>query len=153
MREIQEVKNAIKTYELYPTLDAFKEADLLKAHGIMMQALVDNAGHYRGGGVGVFGNQGLVHLAPPATRVPSLMSDLFNWLRNSQNSKRPPRKIKNYTENAKIMESNPSVTIDYLCEACGLTRDGINWNIRKLKEQGKIRRIGPDKGGYWEVIQ
>lgn len=52
-----------------------------------------------------------------------------------------------------IMKSNSSVTIDYLCEACGLTRDGINWNIRKLKEQGKIRRIGPDKGGYWEVVQ
>lgn len=52
-----------------------------------------------------------------------------------------------------IMKSNSSVTIDYLCEACGLTRDGINWNIRKLKEQGKIRRIGPDNGEHWEVIQ
>ena len=34
IRQIQEVKNAIKTYELYPTLDAFKEKDLLKAHGV-----------------------------------------------------------------------------------------------------------------------
>ena len=54
IKEIQEVKNAIKTYEMYPSLDAFKEKDLLKAHGVMMQALVDNAGHYRCGGVGVF---------------------------------------------------------------------------------------------------
>ena len=246
LREIQEVKNAIKTYELYPTLDAFKESDLLKAHRIMMQALVDNAGHYRNGGVGVFGNQGLVHLAPPATRVPSLMFDLFNWLRNSQDHllirscvfhyefefihpffdgngrmgrlwqslilgnlspifehlpvenmvysnqqqyydaitastkagesgpfidfmlceilktlkehQGEPETTQKTTEKTtqkmlKIMESNPSVTIDYLCEACGLTRDGINWNIRKLKEQGKIRRIGPDKGGHWEVVQ
>lgn len=30
IREIQEVKNAIKTYEMYPHLDAFKEEDLLK---------------------------------------------------------------------------------------------------------------------------
>ena len=84
LREIQEVKNAIKTYELYPTLDAFKETDLLKAHGIMMQALVENAGHYRSGSVGVFGNQGLVHLAPPAARVPLLMADLFRWLQHAQ---------------------------------------------------------------------
>ena len=84
IRQIQEVKNAIKTYEMYPTLDAFSEKDLLKAHGVMMQALVDDAGHYRRGGVGVFGNQGLVHLAPPADRVPSLMSDLFNWLKHSK---------------------------------------------------------------------
>ena len=84
IRQIQEVKNAIKTYELYPTLDAFKEKDLLKAHGVMMEALVDNAGHYRRGGVGVFGEKGLVHLAPPADRVPMLMGDLFNWLKHSK---------------------------------------------------------------------
>ena len=83
IKEIQEVKNAIKTYEMYPTLDAFKEKDLLKAHGVMMQALVDDAGHYRNGGVGVFGEKGLVHLAPPADRVPMLMGDLFDWLKHS----------------------------------------------------------------------
>ena len=84
IRQIQEVKNAIATYELYPTLDAFKEKDLLKAHSVMMQALVDNPGHYRHGGVGVFGEKGLVHLAPPAERVPMLMSDLFAWLKQSK---------------------------------------------------------------------
>lgn len=84
IRQIQEVKNAIRTYSRYPTLDAFKEKDLLKAHGVMMEALVDDAGHYRRGGVGVFGNQGLVHLAPPAERVPMLMSDLFNWLKHAK---------------------------------------------------------------------
>ena len=83
IRQIQEVKNAIATYELYPELDAFKEKDLLKAHGVMMQALVDDAGRYRRGGVGVFGEKGLVHLAPPADRVPMLMGDLFYWLKNA----------------------------------------------------------------------
>ena len=84
IRQIQEVKNAIRTYELYPTLDAFKEKDLLKAHGVMMEALIDDAGSYRRGGVGVFDNGGLVHLAPPADKVPQLMSDLFDWLKNSK---------------------------------------------------------------------
>ena len=84
IRQIQEVKNAIQTYEMYPTLDAFKEKDLLKAHGVMMQALVDDAGRYRRGGVGVFGEKGIVHLAPPADRVPMLMSDLFEWLKHSK---------------------------------------------------------------------
>ena len=84
LRQIQEVKNAIATYDLYPSLDAFKEKDLLKAHGVMMQALVDHPGRYRSGGVGVFGEKGLVHLAPPADRVPMLMSDLFAWLKSSK---------------------------------------------------------------------
>lgn len=84
IKQIQEVKNAIATYELYPTLDAFKEKDLLKAHGVMMQALIDHPGRYRSGGVGVYGEKGLVHLAPPAERVPQLMGDLFNWLKGSK---------------------------------------------------------------------
>jgi Fic family protein len=50
----------------------------------MMQALIDDAGCYRRGGVGVFGEKGLVHLAPPADRVPYLMSDLFHWLKYSK---------------------------------------------------------------------
>ncbi|MDY3247678.1 MAG: Fic family protein [Prevotella sp.] len=84
LRQIQEVKNAIATYELFPKLDAFKEKDLLKAHSFMMQALVDNAGRYRSRGVGVFSEQGCVHMAPPADRVPFLMADLFDWLRHSR---------------------------------------------------------------------
>ena len=84
IRQIQEVKNAIQAYEMYSTLDAFKEKDLLKAHGVMMQALVDDAGRYRRGGVGVYSEKGLVHMAPPADRVPMLMSDLFDWLKQSK---------------------------------------------------------------------
>lgn len=83
LREIQEVKNAIATYDIFPTLNPFDEKDLLRAHGTMMQALVDNPGKWRSGNVGVFGEQGCVHLAPPAERVPALMSDLFNWLKNA----------------------------------------------------------------------
>ena len=34
LKEIQEVKNAIRTYELYPSLNPFEVKDLLKAHGV-----------------------------------------------------------------------------------------------------------------------
>lgn len=83
LREIQEVKNAIATYDLFTKLNPFDEKDLLRAHGTMMQALVERPGCWRNSGVGVFGEQGCVHLAPPAERVPALMSDLFDWLKNA----------------------------------------------------------------------
>ena len=51
-----------------------------------------------------------------------------------------------------IMKSNPYVTIEDLCKECGLTRGGLKWNIQKMKEQNIIRRVGPKKGGYWEII-
>ena len=84
IKQIQEVKNAIATYELYSKLNPFSVKDLLKAHSVMMQALVDDAGHFRRGGVGVYSEHGLVHMAPPAERVPLLMDDLFTWLKNSK---------------------------------------------------------------------
>lgn len=84
IKEIQEVKNAIKTYELYPTLDPYSIEDLLKAHGLMMEALKDDAGQFRRGGVGVFSEHGCVHLAPPADHVPYLVKDLFDWLKKSE---------------------------------------------------------------------
>ena len=84
IRQIQEVKNAIRVYDLYSELNPFAEKDLLKAHSIMMEALTDDAGVYRRGGVGVFGESGLVHMAPPPQRVPELMADLFAWLNKSK---------------------------------------------------------------------
>lgn len=40
-------------------------------------------GQYRKGGVGVFSDEGCVHMAPPEERVPYLMADLFDWLKHS----------------------------------------------------------------------
>lgn len=83
LRQIQEVRNTIQTYELYSSLDPFEVKDLLKAHEAMMMALADDAGKFRRGGVGVYSNEGLVHLAPPADRVPGLINDLFEWMKNA----------------------------------------------------------------------
>lgn len=83
LKEIQEVKNAIKTYELYPKLNSFSIPDLLLAHGTMMAGLVDEAGMFRKGGVRVFDGDKPIHIAPPADRVRDLMSDLFGWLENA----------------------------------------------------------------------
>jgi ATP-dependent DNA helicase RecG len=40
-----------------------------------------------------------------------------------------------------------------LAEAVGITLHGIDWQIRKLRKTGRIRRVGPDKGGHWEVME
>lgn len=52
-----------------------------------------------------------------------------------------------------ILKDNPYATRKELAILIGITADGIKWNIEKLKKTGKIRRIGPDKGGKWEVIE
>ena len=50
------------------------------------------------------------------------------------------------------MKSMPDVTLAELANATGLSVAGVKKNIRKLKDANLIRRVGPDKGGHWEVV-
>jgi len=256
--EIQEVKNAIDAYELLLELNPYKEKDLLRAHRLMMHNLVRENGHYRSGGVGVIGQEGLVHVAPPANRVPMLMGQLMEWVKKSQehplvrscvfhyefefihpfadgngrmgrmwqtlllmqwnpifawipvesivkdnqqqyydaiaqsdhqgNStpfirfmlqsisltleeikqnqqheaategstlKSTPKSTLKGTPKCiyDIMSDNPTITINELSERLALNRRGIVKHIQNLQSQGLIHRIGPAKGGHWEVAR
>jgi len=79
-REVQEVKNALAAYDRFDTWKPDVEKDLLEAHRILMSGLIDEAGVYRHGGVGVMAGPQVIHLAPSAERVPQLMANLFGWL-------------------------------------------------------------------------
>lgn len=81
--EIKEVKNSIQAYDLLLSLNPYNEKDLLKAHELMMQDLINISGKYRTDGVGIFDGEKVVHVAPPADRVPELMADLFKWLKTN----------------------------------------------------------------------
>jgi len=81
-KEIQEVKNAYKAYEMIQEYDCYKEGDLLKAQGILTYLTVEDSGKYRTHGEGVFDGEKVIFVAPPQNMVPLLMKDLFNWLKN-----------------------------------------------------------------------
>ena len=52
-----------------------------------------------------------------------------------------------------VLRRNPNATRKDIAAVTGLTEDGVKWNLRKLKTAGRLRRIGPDKGGHWEVVE
>ena len=247
--EIQEVKNAVQTYELLLKLNPYEEKDLLKAHSLMMQDLVSNNGKYRNEGVGIFDGNQVVHLAPPADRVPLLMADLFNWLKTSdvhplikscvfhyefefihpfqdgngrigrlwqtvilkewkevfawipvetlikenqseyynalnssdkdadsssfiefmlslllktideiiETEKKITAKVSvkvtvNQQKILDVINENPFVTQEELAQIIGLSRKSIIQNMKKLQENGLLKRVGADKNGRWEVV-
>ena len=52
-----------------------------------------------------------------------------------------------------LIKANPYITRKELAENIGnITEDGIKYHLSQMKKQGKIKRIGPDRGGYWEGI-
>ena len=50
------------------------------------------------------------------------------------------------------IKNNPDITQKELSIITGLTRRGVEWNLANLKEKGIIKRVGPARGGHWEVI-
>ena len=246
--EIKEVKNSIQAYDLLLSFNPYKEKDLLKAHELMMQDLVDRNGKYRTDGVGIFDGEKVVHLAPPADRVPELMFDLFEWLKTSDvhplikscvfhyefefihpfqdgngrmgrlwqtvilkdwkevfawlpvetlikenqkeyynalgvsdsaadstkfiefmltlilntieeiivtENKVTQKVTQKVTVNQQkildVIKNKPFITQEELASIVGIARKNIISNMKKLQENGLIKRIGADKNGYWQV--
>lgn len=244
--EIQEVKNALQAYQLMQQLDAFEEADLLRAHGLMMADLIDGAGKYRQAGVGVFDNDKCIHVAPPAERVPHLMGDLFEWLKQTKahplisscvfhyefefihpfmdGNGRMGRywqtlllsqwkgifawipvetMVKKYQEQyykaiaqsdargdstvfitfmlrciletikqeqivtdkitdkvadksedkvLALIRNNASITIPAMMRQLAMSDSGVRKILRKLQNEGRLRRVGANKNGHWEIL-
>ena len=49
------------------------------------------------------------------------------------------------------MRSDPYVVASELAKLVRISERKIKENIRKLKENGLLKRVGPDKGGHWAV--
>ncbi len=60
------------------------------------------------------------------------------------------------TTQEKIMASlraEPALTRKLLAQRLNISEDGVKYHLNKLKAAGKIRHVGPTKGGRWEVIE
>jgi len=244
-REILEVKNAAAAYEALNRYDPRKCADLQQAHALMMRGLIDDAGMFRLQAAGVKRGDQVVHIAPPADRVPGLVQDLLDWLARAEDHPLIASSVFHYefefihpfadgngrmgrlwqslvlsrwnpvfatfpVENMvyqrqadyyeainrsnavgnatpflefmleaikdtvhayikdseksseigsdksseKILEllrADPRMTIAALAQALSLSTRAIEKALRKLREAGRIERIGPAKGGRWAV--
>ena len=54
----------------------------------------------------------------------------------------------------KIISNNPKVTAKEIASVCGITEDGVAYHIKKLKQRGRIIRIGGSRnGGEWKVVE
>jgi ATP-dependent DNA helicase RecG len=52
----------------------------------------------------------------------------------------------------RLLHEKPEITTIELAEELGISLKGVAWQLSKLKSEKRVRRIGPDKGGHWEVV-
>ena len=51
------------------------------------------------------------------------------------------------------LKLDPNITISILAEELGISTRAVEKQLAGLKKANRIRRIGPNKGGYWEVME
>ena len=50
------------------------------------------------------------------------------------------------------IRNNPNVTLSEIAEKIGVSRRWIATNMKHLQDTGVVKRVGPNKGGHWEII-
>ena len=89
-KDIQEVKNAYKAYEMLKNINPYSIDDLKKVHGVMTFLVEEVSGEFRTSSEGVFDDNGnCIFICPPGDRVNSLMNDLFEWLNENKDTIHP----------------------------------------------------------------
>ncbi len=52
-----------------------------------------------------------------------------------------------------LLINNPQITIRELSQLLTISGTAIKKHLFNLKKDGKLRRVGPKKGGHWEVVE
>lgn len=52
-----------------------------------------------------------------------------------------------------VLAMHPKATIADLAQVIGVSDRTIERNLNRLQKRNLLRRVGPDKGGHWEVVQ
>lgn len=52
-----------------------------------------------------------------------------------------------------LVKQDASVSTKHLGEILGISKRAVLKQIKKLKDQGRLKRVGPAKGGHWEVSE
>ena len=52
----------------------------------------------------------------------------------------------------KIIKKNPAITAQVISQVTGMSLRTVKYYFKSLREDGKIRRVGNNRTGYWEVL-
>ena len=68
-------------------------------------------------------------------------------------TKNREKKIKSREKIIALLSQDNSLSAVALAERIGITPKAVEKHIAKMKAEGILKRVGPDKGGHWQVIE
>ena len=51
-----------------------------------------------------------------------------------------------------LIKANPYISVSSIAKECDMSVKTIRNLIDELREDHLLERVGPDKGGYWKVL-
>ena len=63
------------------------------------------------------------------------------------------KKVKSREKIIALLSQDNSLSAAALAERIGITPKAVEKHIAKMKAEGILKRVGPDKGGYWQVVE
>ncbi|MCK5545466.1 MAG: winged helix-turn-helix transcriptional regulator, partial [Desulfobulbaceae bacterium] len=51
-----------------------------------------------------------------------------------------------------LLRAEPELAAREIAQRIGISPRAVEKQIAKLRQEGRLRRIGPAKGGHWEVL-
>ena len=79
-----------------------------------------------------------------------------SFLEQEDDGKATTQKTTQETTQEKILaglRAEPTLTRKLLAQRLGISENGVKYHLNKLKTSGRIRHVGPTKGGVWEVVE
>ena len=66
---------------------------------------------------------------------------------NNEGSEKSSEKI------LELIKNDPNISAAAIAEKIGVSSRAVEKQLKKLREENLIRRVGPDKGGHWEIVE
>ena len=88
------------------------------------------------------------------TEIPAATTETSSYTTETT-TESPSRTTETTTETIiGSIRNNPKITTKEIAAVCGITEDGVAYHIKKLKQIGKLIRIGGSRnGGEWKVVE
>ena len=89
------------------------------------------------------------------TMITHINRDITAFLESigdSAHTETPKKKVKTRDRIIELLRENPKHTTRSLAEVIGITPKGVERQLAILKSEGILHRVGPDKGGEWQII-
>lgn len=87
------------------------------------------------------------------TSDPPEMPEQNKSKRNGEQIPSTKASTKSQSDILRIIRKASTISLSQLAEKLGRSRATVIEHVQKMKEQGKIRHVGPAKGGHWEVLE